>query len=189
MNTIPADRYLSFYGPIEPPASNALRHQLNDIVNEGSTSVTILFASHGGWGEDGIALFTYLRALPLRISMHAIGAVSSIAIPVFLAVPKQRRFVSENARFLFHQHTWNFGDGAIPDLVVQEASIQLKATAGWQRCVIENETDLAKHGFDLDKLFDQPTLIDAVTAVKVGLAGTKGEPCIARDSMPKVASA
>ena len=48
------------------------------MVNEGAQKITILFASSGGSTEDGIALYTYLKALPVELEMHAVGFVSSI---------------------------------------------------------------------------------------------------------------
>lgn len=101
---LPAHRFLTFYGPINPPSSNNLRAVLCSFVNEGAQQVTILFASSGGSVDDGISLYTYLKALPVELIMHAVGNVTSIALPVFLAA--KNRFASQNARFLFHNYVW-----------------------------------------------------------------------------------
>ena len=101
---MPEHRFLTFFGPISLPSTNNLRSVLCGLVNEGAKQVTILFASGGGSTDDGIALFTYLKALPVELTMHAVGNVNSIALPVFLAASK--RFASKNARFLFHNYLW-----------------------------------------------------------------------------------
>ena len=101
MNGFPPDRYLTFFGGISSPASTNLRSALCSMVNKGAKKITILFASWGGSTDDGIALYTYLTALPVELTMHAVGIVGSMAIPVFLAAP--HRFASENARFFFHE--------------------------------------------------------------------------------------
>ena len=92
----PTDRYITFFGAISPPATTNLRIGLCALVNEGAKKITILFASPGGSTDDGIALYTFLTALPVELTMHAAGVVASIAIPVFLA--SSNRIASKNAR-------------------------------------------------------------------------------------------
>jgi len=91
------ERTLTYVGSIRPPSSNGLRATLCGYVNEQAQKVTILFASDGGSTDDGIALYTFIKTLPLEITMHAIGLVNSIAIPVFCA--GKNRLASKNARF------------------------------------------------------------------------------------------
>ena len=102
----PAHRYLTFFGQINPPSSSNLRLHLSNLVHQKARQVTLLFASGGGSTDDGMALFTYLRALPFELTIHAVGLVGSMGIPVFLA--GKNRIASQNARFFFHDYTSNF---------------------------------------------------------------------------------
>ena len=76
-NGPPKHRYLTFFGHLQPPQTTNLRVAVCQMVNEGATELTILFASDGGSTHDGIALFTYLTAQPLKVTMHAVGAFGS----------------------------------------------------------------------------------------------------------------
>jgi ATP-dependent protease ClpP protease subunit len=101
----------AFFGGITPPSTTNLRMMLCGMVNEGARAITILFANYGGSTDDGIALYTYLTALPVELTMHAVGVVGSMAIPVFLAA--RHRFASEHARFFFREYTWTYAQASI----------------------------------------------------------------------------
>jgi ATP-dependent Clp protease, protease subunit len=57
-------------------------------------------SSPGGEVAAGIALYNFLRALPVRVVTHNIGSIDSIAVVVFLA--GERRYATPTATFLFH---------------------------------------------------------------------------------------
>ncbi|HSW87630.1 MAG TPA: ATP-dependent Clp protease proteolytic subunit [Candidatus Saccharimonadales bacterium] len=109
---LPKHRVITFNGPINAPASNSFRLALCQLINQGAEEITILFSSSGGSVDDGIALYTYIQSIPVKITMHAVGVVGSIAIPVFLAAPS--RVASSNARFFFHDFTWTFATQLAP---------------------------------------------------------------------------
>jgi ATP-dependent Clp protease, protease subunit len=78
------------------------------IAKEKPDTLYILFASGGGNVEPGIALYNYLRALPVEIIMHNTGSVDSIANVIFLSA--NARFASTHSSFLFHGVNWNFNE-------------------------------------------------------------------------------
>ena len=55
---------------------------------------------------DAFSLHNFLRALPVKLTMHAVGAVDSAAMPVFLA--GEERFCCADSTFLFHDLINNF---------------------------------------------------------------------------------
>jgi len=181
----PPHRFLTFYGSINPPASNNLRAGLSSIVNEGAQHITILFASSGGSIDDGISLYTYLKALPAELTMHAVGNVASIALPVFLAA--KSRLASQNARFLFHNYVWG---SPTPETVTQdvlaERSMALDSALAWTRGVIKASTKLVDADFESMKFFEKPVIIDPSSALKYGLIGEIREPAIPLGSEPRV---
>jgi len=59
-----------------------------------------LTASNGGEVASGIALYNFLRGLPVRVITHNVGAIDSIAVVIFLA--GEERYAVHTATFLFH---------------------------------------------------------------------------------------
>lgn len=182
---LPAHRFLTFYGAINPPVSNNLRAGLSSIVNEGAQRITLLFASSGGAVEDGISLYTYLKALPVELIMHAVGNVSSIALPVFLAA--KNRFASQNARFLFHNYVWGSPTAeTVNQDVLAERSMILDSGLAWTREIVKAATKLTDADFERMKFFEKPVIIDPSSALQYGLISEIKEPAIPLGSEPRV---
>src|SRR5438045_924707 len=100
---------LVFIGPIQNPAAKNLRNVCCNTVTAGTKEIQILFSSSGGLVDEGFALHNFLRALPVKLTMHAIGYVDSMALVVFLA--GEIRFCSPDATFLFHDFAWGTPGG------------------------------------------------------------------------------
>jgi len=180
-----ASQFLTFYGNIHPPATTALRLALCQMVNEGVSEATILFASAGGAIDDGLALFTFLRALPIRLTMHAVGLVGSIAVPVFLAAP--RRLASQNAIFFMHAFTWT---DAQPQRMDQSAMVErtliLDAGVAWTKDVLKATTRLTEDDIADMNMFRDPILFDAARARELGMVEAVVEPRIPADGKARV---
>lgn len=182
---VPSHRFLTFFGLINLPSTNNLRAALCGLVNEGAKQITILFASAGGSVDDGIALYTYLKALPVELTMHAVGNVNSIALPVFLAA--SNRLASQNARFLFHNYLWTSAtpEQATPEGLAERALI-LSSALDWTREILKTATKLTDSDFEAMKLLDKPVLIEPSRAVQVGIVSAIAEPSIPANSQPRV---
>ncbi len=186
MNGIfPTERYITFFGNISSPSTNNLRAALCTMVNEGAQKITILFASPGGLTDDGIALYTYLTALPVDLTMHAVGIVGSIAIPIFLAAPN--RFASRNARFFFHEYSWTHTQANIvTKTTMDEQSLRISDCISWTKDIIKTTTKITDKDFETMKLFDYPFNMDPASASKTGLISAVAEPRIPAGSQPRV---
>ncbi len=182
----PAERNLTFFGSIRLPLTNGLRAALCTMVNEGAKKITVLFASDGGATDDGIALNTFLKALPVELTMHAVGYVSSIAVPVFLAADRKHRFASQNARFYFHDYNWTFATKIVARPALAESSILLGNALDWTREIIKTETKLSDDQFKTMKLFEEPHVMLPADAAEIGLVSLVKEPSIPADSQPRV---
>jgi ATP-dependent Clp protease protease subunit len=71
------------------------------MMSEGITTAHLLLHSHGGYISDGICLYNFLSASPVRFVMYNAGVVASIAVTVFLA--GRERYAAETARFMLHR--------------------------------------------------------------------------------------
>lgn len=184
MQQFSKDRVLSFFGPISTPATTVLRTALCSMVNEGAAAVTILFASDGGSTSDGIALHNYLRSLPIEITMHAVGVVGSIAVPVFLAAKK--RLAVDSAQFFFHEFHWTDKDAdRVTHATILERTLLLNHAINWTKDLLKAETKLTDADFDSMKLFDHPLLMDAPMAMQKGVIQATGVASMAKGLDPR----
>ena len=104
--------FITFTDSINDDKVKNLIAVITDVINQQHPSqIYILFSSGGGGVNAGITLYNFLRAIPTEVVFHNIGTVDSIATCIFLAGNK--RYACNNAHFLFHGVTWNFGQGSI----------------------------------------------------------------------------
>ena len=73
--------YISYYDAIDVPHVKAIMTVCNNILSQTPMPSTLyfLFASQGGSVDAGIALYNYLKSLPVKIVMHNTGSIDSIA--------------------------------------------------------------------------------------------------------------
>ncbi len=179
------DRVLTFFGPMRAPHTVNLRMMLCGMVNDGAQKVTVLFASEGGSIDDGIALHTYLRALPFELTLHAVGMVSSVAVPVFLAAPT--RLASKNAAFMFHEYTWtNAQPSAVTQSTLAEQTAILDHGIAWAKKIIKATTKLTDKDFKAREMFKKVLILDAASAAADGLVSAIAEPKILQANDPRV---
>jgi len=62
----------------------------------------ILFHSHGGENRPALELHEFLAERAKAITAINIGYVCSAALTMFLAIPRERRFMAEHAVFMAH---------------------------------------------------------------------------------------
>jgi ATP-dependent Clp protease, protease subunit len=98
--------YINYFDEITPTKTRAFMNACSQLLGTTPTpdKFYFLFASSGGNVESGIALYNFLRALPVTLAFHNIGAVDSIGTIVFLA--GEERFATEHATFMIHGVTW-----------------------------------------------------------------------------------
>lgn len=178
------DRTLVFSGPIQQGPVSALRVALVTMVNEGATKITLLFASAGGSTDEGIALFSFLRALQVELTMHAIGHVGSIAVPVFLAAPI--RLTSKNAYFFFHEFSWAHEKASdVSSTTVKEQDLLLDAALLWTKEIVKANTKLTDTDFEKRKLFRLPVIYTPREAATAGIVSGIAEPTLSANTDPR----
>lgn len=92
--------YFGFTGAIDSHGASRMAAAFNQAVNTGCDAVYLCINSLGGYVGDGVFLYNHLRAMPLEITCHNTGNVSSIAVAVFVA--GQTRHCSKHALFMIH---------------------------------------------------------------------------------------
>ena len=93
--------YISYFDVINEAKAKAFMAACADAVAQTRPSrLYFLFSSSGGSVDAGIALYNYLRALPVPIVMHNTGSIDSIANVVFLAADE--RYANPHSIFLLH---------------------------------------------------------------------------------------
>ena len=104
---------LNFHGPISYPATTKLRNAMCATVNERlqdgkrqHDKLYLFMNSIGGSLDDGIALFGFLRSLPIELTAINLGLIASIAIAPFLAGKK--RIALPHSSFHFHDFEYNY---------------------------------------------------------------------------------
>lgn len=159
---------LSFAGPIQHPASRNLRNACCHAVNNRASEIQILFSSNGGAVDEGFSLYNFLRALPVKLTMHCVGYVDSIALVVFLA--GERRFCCSDSTFMFHDFGWG-SPGAVnfTRLQVGELRDSLERSRTRTHGLLKTrakftDTDIA----DL-QLYERGVIYDAAFAKSKGL--------------------
>lgn len=92
--------HVNFIAEVIPKTVEALMGLTSDLVNRGHPAIYLMLSSPGGSVADGIALYHYLRSLPVMLTTHNIGSVNSIANIVFLA--GEKRLACSHTTFMFH---------------------------------------------------------------------------------------
>jgi ATP-dependent Clp protease, protease subunit len=93
--------YINFCNMISQPTVQTLMAACTDALRQfNPTKLYLSMSSNGGDVAAGIALYNFLRGLPVRVVTHNIGAIDSIAVVIFLA--GEERYAVPTATFLFH---------------------------------------------------------------------------------------
>jgi ATP-dependent Clp protease protease subunit len=93
--------WFAFAGAFDNSVSNRFFNNFAGIVKEQYAHAHLLIQSAGGVVGDGIAVYNFLRTLPLHLTTYNVGAVESIAVLPYLA-GKHRR-ATKNSTFLIHK--------------------------------------------------------------------------------------
>lgn len=136
-------------------------------VNQKVQKLKILFASNGGSIDDGFALYGFLRALPVELTIHAIGAVESIATIIFLAADK--RLATPQAHFMIHGFTWPFVAQSYEQRQIEDALESLDNSLAKYIQVLEERTLLTKQALDQLNAFKKINILTPALAKEKGV--------------------
>jgi ATP-dependent protease ClpP protease subunit len=131
-------------------------------------ALTVLLSSNGGSNHDALALFNFIRSLPIAIHMHAVGHVGSAAVPVFLA--GHYRTCAPLSRFFFHAGAWTFpSEGQGSDRIAEALNL-LDDDSRIARQIVTENTSIPKDKLKtLHGRTPAPTIINPEDAKLWGL--------------------
>lgn len=115
-------RFVVLAGTINDRMAAAIVTRLIALSAESDKPIHMLVSSPGGHVESGDAIHDVIRFIRAPVNMVGTGWVGSAAVHVYLAVPKERRFATENTRFLIHQPSGG-GGGSASDIAIQAREI------------------------------------------------------------------
>jgi ATP-dependent Clp protease protease subunit len=98
---LPNVLYATLSGPVDQPMVQRVFQGFSVAINGGVTNIHVLFQSTGGVVGDGIALYNYLKSVPIEVNIYNGGSVASIAVIAFLA--GRQRYASASATFSIHR--------------------------------------------------------------------------------------
>jgi ATP-dependent Clp protease protease subunit len=92
--------YIIFSQGIDQNTVQVLMAQILNKIRAGAKSIVLLISSPGGQVTPGIALYNFLKGLPVEVITHSFGQADSMAVAVFCAGSK--RYCTPDSRFLIH---------------------------------------------------------------------------------------
>lgn len=156
--------YINYNADIDEAKTNAVIVAVNGLVLGGYNEVYFLINSNGGSINAGIALYNYLRTLPIKVTMHNMGMIASIATVVFLA--GDDRYACPHATFLFHGAQYGLNGQFTAHQLSEYSDMAQKEQAKIIGIISDNSTIKKK---TLQKLFTQGETQNSVFAVQHGL--------------------
>jgi len=157
--------YIYYYDDIDPKRVNIIMGLVSQVIaQQKPTTLYFMFASRGGQVTAGVTLYNFLKSLPVKIVMHNIGAINSIANVIFLA--GEERYASPHTTFLFHGVTSTLnGSLSLPQLNEIRDSIHKdhNTIAG----IVCDNTKITDP--EIKKLFEQGETKDVQFALEKGI--------------------
>jgi ATP-dependent Clp protease protease subunit len=115
-------RFIVIAGEINSRLANSVITRLIALAADSEAPINLLISSPGGHVESGDAIHDVVRFIAAPVNMIGTGWVASAATHIYLAAPKERRFATENTRFLIHQPSGGSG-GTAADIAIQAREI------------------------------------------------------------------
>lgn len=104
--------YINYVDDISLPKVKGLMGVCNDLVAQHKPDkLYFLLASPGGDVNAGIAFYNFLKAIPVKVVMHNIGTIDSIATVIFTA--GDERYANPHTSFLFHGAGMGINQGSV----------------------------------------------------------------------------
>ncbi len=163
------DIYFTYVDQVDVIKANLAINQIaHQILPRNPKRLHLLLSSPGGDVSSGIALYHYLRAIPVEVITYNIGMVASVANVIFMAAAAKNRFACPHTSFLFHGVKLNLSVPMQMDYAqVKEFESNMSRDLERIAEVYLANTSLKKE--KIDALFKQGEIHNLETAVKDGV--------------------
>lgn len=166
---------LTFASGIDQRTIETLMRAAGELVAGGCDELTILFSTGGGNVNNGVTLYNFLRALPVKVVMVNVGSVDSIGIVIFLA--GDERYTAPTGTFMFHGVTWNLPQMPHGQKRLKEIVQSIETDEQRMAFIIRERTAFPSE--DTERLFDQEAVKDADWALEHGFVHAIQAPVVA----------
>lgn len=158
--------YVSFSSEISPTTIEGLLAMCTELANKGVKTIYLLLSTPGGTVANGITAYNVLKALPLRIITHNVGAVNSIGNVLFLA--GETRYANPGTTFMFHGVGFDVQNTRFEERNLIERLDSIRADQDKIASIIRSRTSFADDG-EIAGLFLQAATKDAEFAKSRGI--------------------
>lgn len=107
------ETFLRVTAPITPHSAQRLLQVIDQKYQAGFRKIHLLLSTPGGSVAHGIAIYNFLRGIPMEVVTHNFGTVDSIGIIIFCA--GETRLSVPHARFFLHPISMGLNQGAHVD--------------------------------------------------------------------------
>ena len=159
-------RFVLITGEINDKLASETVKRLVALSAESPKPINVLVSSPGGHVESGDMIHDIVKFIRAPVNMIGTGWVASAGVHIYLSVPKERRFVLENTRFLIHQPSGGAG-GVASDIAIQAKEI-LRTRERLAR-IIARETGQTVEKVSKD--IERDYWMSATEAMEYGLVG------------------
>jgi len=176
----PKTVYINYFDGINESKVKALMALCSDIIAKcRPETLYFLVSSNGGSVNAGIALYNFLRALPVEIVMHNTGSIDSIATVIFLA--GNRRYAALHSTFLFHGVQMTCNQGVVLNYTqLQEHVSMMQQDENKIAGIIAARTQLTEA--EIRQLFRQGESKDLAFAKEKGIIHEAKDAAIPKDA-------
>lgn len=151
-------------GAVDDKLAERTIEKLLILEAESHEPIRVLITSQGGHVDSGMAIHDVLRFIESPVVTVGAGWVASIAVPILLGAPKERRYALPHTRFLLHQPSGGAG-GQATDIRIEAEQI-LKVRERLNMLIsVETGQPVERVAKDSDRNF----WMDAQQAVEYGI--------------------
>ena len=117
-----ASRQVLIVGQITMDLARDVCQRLLALAHASDDPITVIVSSPGGHVESGDMIHDTIKFIKPKVNMLGMGWVASAGALIYISVPKERRFCTQNTRFLLHQPSGGAG-GPASDIEIQAREI------------------------------------------------------------------
>jgi len=158
--------YLNLQANINQEVAVRLVTAVVTKLKEGMSELHVLMASPGGHVDSGMAIYNFLRGIPVPVSTYNYGNVDSVAGVIYCS--GARRIATPHCKFLIHGIIWNFAAAsAATEHQLREIIGQIEAMKRNIASVISEATGKAR--VDVESDLTKSVTLTAQQAMEYGL--------------------
>ncbi len=165
---------VSFSSNISAQTAPVLMGSLADLANKNHDEIHLLLSTPGGTVQDGIAIYNFIRALPVSVIVYNVGSVNSIGNVVYQAAA--RRVASTVSSFMFHGVGFDIQNARLERKQLQERMQGIENDQSRIADIMVRHTQLGRD--QLDKLFLDMGYLSSNEALQCGVTDEVTDFCL-----------